>query len=187
MAREPRNLKVTQDQYFTAALEHLAAHGAEGLTIGALCRALGVTSGSFYHYFGNWGGFVDALLGHWEDQQTGRIVARAASQATPERRMDVLQSEAAELPHEAEAAIRAWGRGEEKVRLAQERVDTRRRDELRAIMIDMGVPQEHAGRLSTMGMAVLVGIQQLQRPVDVPLLFTLLEELAGTVRRYARG
>jgi hypothetical protein len=42
-----------------------------------------------------------------------------------------------------------------------------------------------AARLSTMGMAVLVGVQQLQRPVDVPLLFTLLEELANTVLRYA--
>jgi AcrR family transcriptional regulator len=185
MAREPRNLKVTQEQYFTAALEHLADHGAEGLTIGALCRALGVTSGSFYHYFGNWGGFLDALLEHWEDVQTGRIVARAASQATADKRLAVLQSEAAELPHEAEAAIRAWGQGEEKVRLAQQRVDTRRREELEAIIIDVGVAPDDAARLATMGMAVLVGIQQLQRPVDVPMLFTLLEELANTVRRYA--
>lgn len=185
VAREPRNLKVTQEQYFTAALEHLAAHGAEGLTIGVLCRTLGVTSGSFYHYFGNWDGWLDALLGYWEDRQTDRIVARAATQATPEKRMRVLQAEAAELPHEAEAAIRAWGRSEEKVRVVQERVDTRRREELRTIMVEVGVRPDDAERLSTMGMAVLVGIQQLQRPVDVPLLFTLLEELADTVRRYA--
>lgn len=184
-AREPRNLKVTQEQYFTAALEHLAVHGADGLTIGALCRALGVTSGSFYHYFGNWGGFLDALLGHWEDRQTDRIVARAATQATPEMRLRVLQSEAAELPHEAEAAIRAWSQGEEKVRLVQARVDTRRRDELRTIMVDVGVPPVDADRLSTMGLAVLVGIQQLQHPVDVPVLFALLEELAEVVARYA--
>ena len=185
MARLPRNLKVTQEQYFTAALDHLAAHGAEGLTIGVLCRALGVTSGSFYHYFGNWNGWLDALLAHWEERQTDRIVARAASQATPEKRMQVLQSEAAELPHEAEAAIRAWGQGEEKVRLAQERVDTRRRDELRTIMVEVGVPPADADRLSIMGLAVLVGIQQLQRPVDVAVLYALLDELAIVVRRYA--
>lgn len=185
LAREPRNLKVTQDQYFTAALDHLAAHGAEGLTIGNLCRALGVTSGSFYHYFGNWGGFLDALLEHWEDEQTNRIVARAASQATPRDRLRVLQTEAAELPHEAEAAIRAWGRSEEKVRRSHERVDERRREELRTIITDVGVPPADAERLSVLGMAVLVGIQQLQRPVDVPTLAALLEELATTIRRYA--
>lgn len=185
VAREPRNLKVTQEQYFTAALEHLADQGAEGMTIGVLCRALGVTSGSFYHYFGNWGGFLDALLAHWEERQTDRIAARAAAQATPDQRLRVMQAEAAELPHEAEAAIRAWGQSEEKVRLVQERVDTRRREELRTIMMDAGVLPEDAARLSMMGMAVLVGVQQLQRPVDVPMLFTLLEELADTVRRYA--
>jgi hypothetical protein len=52
-------------------------------------------------------------------------------------------------------------------------------------MLDVGVRPGDAERLSTMGMAVLVGIQQLQRPVDVRLLFALLEELAATVRRYA--
>ncbi len=184
MAQQPRNLKVTQDQYFAAALDRLADQGAEGLTIGVLCRALGVTSGSFYHYFGNWGGFVEALLAHWEDQQTGRILARSAAAATAENRLVVLQTEAAELPHEAEAAIRAWGQRNETVRQAQQRVDERRREELQAIIVDLGVGPDDAARLAAMGLSVLVGIQQLQRPVDVPMLHALFEELASTIRRY---
>ena len=185
MPREPRHQKVTQEQYFAAALARLAGHGAEGLTIGALCRELGVTSGSFYHYFGGWDGFVDALLRHWEAEQTERVAALAATQPGTELRVAWLRREATALPHEAEAAIRAWGRGDERVRLVQERVDARRAAELRALVLELGVDPSRADRLATMGLALLVGMQQLQRPVDVDLLYAVFGEFAETVLRPA--
>jgi AcrR family transcriptional regulator len=186
MPREPRHQKVTQEQYFQAALARLAGHGAEGLTIGALCGELGVTSGSFYHYFGNWDSFVDALLRHWEAEQTDRVAALAATQPGAERRLAWLRREASVLPHEAEAAIRAWSRGEERVRLAQERVDARRAAELRALVLELGVDPRDADRLATMGLALLVGVQQLHRPVDVELLFAVFGDFAETIRRHVR-
>src|SRR5882757_10442009 len=185
MPREPRHLKVTQDQYFEAALSQLAAQGAEGLTISWLCRALGVTSGSFYHYFGGWAGFVEALLTHWEAEQTQRIVELARAAASPEQRLDVLRRQATALPHDAEAAIRAWGRGEERVGQAQRRVDARRHAALPAIVTDMGVQPDYAKRLAPTRLALLVGMQQLQRPVDITMLGAVFDELERNNRDYA--
>lgn len=185
MPRQPRHLKVTQEQYFEAALARLAERGAEGLTIVALCGRLGVTSGSFYHYFGSWSGFVDALLAHWEAEQTQRVVELARATASPSERLDVMRQQAVALPHEAEAAIRAWGRGDAKVGAVLHRVDNRRHAELRTILVDLGVQPAPAERLATMGMALLIGMQQLQRPVNTRTLRGLFAELDQLVRQHA--
>jgi AcrR family transcriptional regulator len=181
----PRHLKVTQDQYFGAALEHLAEHGPEGLTIGALCKALGVTSGSFYHYFRGWGGFVDALLAHWETERTDRVALTAAAQVEPVQRLLVLRREAVGLPHRAEAAIRAWGRSEPRVRAAQERVDARRLEAITTIIASAGVRAGEASRLARMGLAMMVGVQNLGTPADTEALDGMLGELVGLVRAHA--
>jgi AcrR family transcriptional regulator len=144
-----------------------------------------VTSGSFYHYFGGWAGFVEALLTHWEAEQTQRIVELARAAADPEQRLDVLRQQATDLPHDAEAAIRAWGRGEQRVSQTQQRVDARRHAALLAIVSDLGVQPEDAERLATTGMALLVGMQQLQRPVDIDMLGAVFDELGRTIRDYA--
>jgi AcrR family transcriptional regulator len=180
--RQPRHLKVTQEQYFEAALARLAERGAEGLTIAALCGRLGVTSGSFYHYFGSWSGFVDALLTHWEAEQTQRVVELARATASPGERLDVMRQQAVALPHEAEAAIRAWARGDAKVGAVLRRVDNRRHAELRSILVDLGIEPAPAERLAIMGMTLLIGMQQLQRPVDTETLRGLFAELDQLVR-----
>jgi hypothetical protein len=110
-------------------------------------------------------------------------LARAA--AGPEQRLEVLQRQATALPHDAEAAIRAWGRGEERVGQTQQRVDARRLAALRTIISDMGVAPQDAERLATTGVALLVGMQQLQRPVDIAMLGAVFDELGRTIRDYA--
>jgi hypothetical protein len=54
---------VTREQYFDAALAVLAGSGFKGLNIGVMSKRLGMTSGAFYHHFGNWPVFVDDLQG----------------------------------------------------------------------------------------------------------------------------
>jgi AcrR family transcriptional regulator len=184
--RPARHQKVTQEQYFEAALARLAAHGADGLTIGGLCAELGVTSGSFYHYFGSWAGFVATLLAHWEVEQTQAIADRASAVADPEVRLDLLRDRAGALPHDAEAAIRAWSQADEVVGQAQRRVDRLRHDQLRGAVLGMGVPADRADRLATMGLALLVGLQQLERPVDGVVLRAVFDEFGAMVADQAR-
>lgn len=184
--RQARNLKVTQEQYFGAALARLASGGAEGLTIGALCADLGVTSGSFYHYFGSWTGFVEALLVHWEATQTGRVAALAAAEPDVERRLDLLQREAVALPHDAEAALRAWSRSDPTVRQVVRRVDARRRAELRSAIAAAGAAPADAERLAVMGMALLVGLQEMRGEIGGDVVAAVFDELRRVVRASTR-
>ncbi|ALE79138.1 hypothetical protein WY02_12605 [Pseudonocardia sp. AL041005-10] len=100
--------QIAAEQYYDAAMSILAREGAAGLKIGPLCRSLGVTSGSFYHHFGGWAGFVRGLLRYWEAEQTDRIVELARATADPVERIDVVKQLTVALRHDAEAAIRAW-------------------------------------------------------------------------------
>ncbi len=184
MPREPRYVKVTQEQYFAAAYACLAENGSESVTISRLCGRLGVTSGSFYHYFGSMDGFVDALLGHWEAERTQRVADMAVARENRAQGIDLMREMAIQLPHEAESAIRAWSRSDERVAHVVRRVDATRHTALRVLIEDLGIPTDTAARLATMGLGLLVGMQQMQRPVDRDQLRGVFDEFQHTIFRH---
>ena len=58
----------TAGEYFVAAQELMADGDPSQVTIDALCKRVGATSGSFYHHFGSHAGFVEALVADWVDR-----------------------------------------------------------------------------------------------------------------------
>jgi AcrR family transcriptional regulator len=176
---------VTRQSYFDGALEVLAEHGFTELNVGRLCRGLGVTSGSFYHHFGGWPGFVEQLLEHWENRQVRILRERNFGAGGPAADFAALMDLTLGLPHEAEAAIRAWAMNDETVRAAQKRVDSARlRTVGRAVKGIVG-DAELARTLTSLGMAVLVGHQQLASAGEHSELATLLAEYARLVHSRA--
>ena len=166
-----------REGFFTAAMALLAREGRSGLRLAALCRDVGVTSGSFYHHFGGWDDFVDALLEHWEIVDTRRLAELAGREPDPEGRLDVLKHLALTFPHEAETAIRAWAHGDPRVAAVQERVDEQRRRVVAEALVGAGVQGERADRLADLALAVLIGRQQRLGPTDVGELLALFDEL----------
>ncbi|MHC1561300.1 TetR/AcrR family transcriptional regulator [Actinomycetospora sp. C-140] len=171
-----------REGYFVAAMTLLAREGRSGLRLAALCRGVGVTSGSFYHHFGGWDDFVDALLEHWETVDTRRLAELADREPDPEGRLDVVKHLALTFPHEAETAIRAWAHGDTRVAAVQERVDAQRRTVVADALVATGVDDERAGRLADLALAVLIGRQQLLGPTDVGDLLTLFDELMAAAQ-----
>lgn len=172
---------VTKEQYFDTALEVLAELGFKGLNIGVLCRRLGVTSGSFYHHFGSWQGFVDTLLEHWENRQVVILRTLNFNQGNPDDDIRAMSDLAAGLHHTAEAAIRAWAANDESVNLALKRVDeSRRRTVHKAIKGVVGT-DETATVVTSLGMAMLVGYQQLAAGGEDVSLDKLLTEYARLI------
>ncbi|MFC5138145.1 TetR/AcrR family transcriptional regulator [Actinomycetospora rhizophila] len=167
----------SREGFFDAAMTLLARQGRSGLRLAALCRAVGVTSGSFYHHFGGWDGFVDALLEHWETVDTRRLAEIAGREPDPEGRLDVLKHLALTFPHEAETAIRSWAHGDARVAVVQERVDEQRRRVVLDALVAAGTDEQRAGRLADLALAVLIGSQQRLGPTDVGELLALFEEL----------
>ena len=173
-------LLVNREDYFQAAMTLLAQEGAGKLKIGTLCKSLKVTSGSFYGYFGSFDGFVTEFLVYWEESQTKRIVQLSNAPTDPAERIHLMKELAAQLPHEAEAAIRAWAHSNEQIAEAQKRVDQRRVDGLAGVLLPAAGSKREAKSLAIMGITLLVGLQQWRSPVtkkDFDLLFNEYERI----------
>lgn len=171
---------VTREDYFEQAMTTLATEGAGSLKIAPLCRALKVTSGSFYGYFGSLDGFVEQFLVYWEETQTERIVRMTSAPSEAATRIHRMKELAGSLPHEAEAAIRSWAHTNERVAQAQKRVDERRVAALTEVLLPAAGSRREAKNLAIMGMTLLVGLQQWRSPVtarDFNLLFNEYEKM----------
>lgn len=158
-------LSVTREDYFEAAMKLLATEGSAALKMTTLCRALNVTTGSFYGYFGSFPGFVCRFLAYWEETQTARLAELANAPTDPAERVHLLKGLTAGLPHDAEAAIRGWSHFNAQVAEAQKRVD-RRRQEVIVTLIQPGVgSRREATKLALFGLSLLAGLQQCRSPV----------------------
>lgn len=181
-------LLVTREDYFEAAKEILATEGAGKLKIGVLCKAIKVTSGSFYGYFGSFDGFVAEFLEWWEDAQTLRVVQLSNAPEDPAERIHTMKMLAGALPHEAEAAIRSWAHTHAIVAVAQKRVDERRLDALTDVLRPACSSMAEARRLALMGMTLLIGLQQWRTPVTKKDFKMLFDEYEGMIlNRYIAG
>ena len=128
---------VSRESYFETGLEVLSDLGYGGLKLAEVCNRLGVTTGSFYHYFSNWSAYTTDLVAHWVQVRTVGIIEAVQSESDPRVRIDRLISEALALPHGAEAAIRVWSSIDREVYAVQAAVDQQRFDVLRESALEI--------------------------------------------------
>jgi AcrR family transcriptional regulator len=170
------NDRIPPALYHEAALAILAQRGPGGLRPATLCTALGVPITRVDAEFGSWASFVESLLEYWEAEQTWAPMELALAPADPRQRVEAMKHLATTVPHAAEAAIRAWGHSDPAVRRVQDRVDAQRTEAARQVIAGLGVDDAYAGRLATMGIALLVGMQQIHAALDVGLLRAVLDD-----------
>jgi AcrR family transcriptional regulator len=178
-------LVVTRDEYFAAAMSMLAVEGHSALKISKLCKRIGVTTGSFYNYFGSLDGFVDALLENWEAEQTIRIVALATVPKDPVERMHRMKELALTIPHDAEAGIRGWSKSNAAVAVAQKRVDAEREAALREVIVGIVPNGPKSDLLALIGVTLLVGLQQWRTPIDLREVAQVFDEFEAVLLKYA--
>ena len=167
----------TRRDFFNAAFELLEESGFPALTASALCDRLGVSRGSFYHHFDTFESFVAELLADWETRYSRDLIARAETVTDLNRRLNYHVELAAELPHGAEAALRAWGSVEPVVAAAQRRVDQLRFDSLASLLSSHGIPKAEVEIYTTIALNTLIGLQMSQRPIDAGRLADLYRHL----------
>lgn len=164
------------DDYFETALNLLADGGSKAVTIARLCQDLGVTKGSFYHHFGGIPDFMARLLAYWESRGLTEA-ARTLAVAGPSDILEVAKLTATwNLHHEAESAIRALARTDPAVAAVQRRVDRHRENDLAGAFVVVGIEPDRARVLARLGIAVLIGIQQREHPVDRRRLQEIFDE-----------
>jgi AcrR family transcriptional regulator len=152
---------VNRQNYFDKAFEILADEGHGGLNMAALCRALRVTTGSFYNWFRDWKDFVDQFLEYWESEQTKRLIADAESEPDPRVRLDVMRALARGVPHSAEVALRAWSNADPRAAQTQREVDALRHGLILGAIDGLVSDPETARRLADLGLSLIVGHQHV--------------------------
>jgi AcrR family transcriptional regulator len=155
---------VTRESYFDAGLEVLSDLGYGGLKLAEVCNRLGVTTGSFYHYFASWSAYTRALVKHWMHARTVSALDAIRTEPDPRRRIDALIQEGLALPHGAEAAIRVWSAIDAEVRAVQAGVDSQRFDFLVESAFEILRDKHQAEVFASWALYLLVGYEQAALP-----------------------
>lgn len=156
-----------RESYFETGLEILADLGFGGLKLAEVCGRLGVTTGSFYHYFTGWGAYTRELVTFWRQDRTVRVIEVLRSEADPRRRIEAVIAVALTLPHNAEAAIRAWSSVDGDVQTVQREVDQQRFEIIyESAMGIVGDPRQ-AQVYAAWAVYVFIGYEQAMLPREL--------------------
>jgi AcrR family transcriptional regulator len=179
--RQESMASVNRRDYFQGALDLLASDGFGSLRVTALCKSVGMTTGSFYNWFRDWNDFVDQFLRFWEEELTERLVAEAEHNPHPWARLEQLRELAATVPHRAEVGMRAWGNSDPRAAKVCAEVDEMRRriifDTVHCVVSDLVL----ADRLAMLGLSIVIG----QQHVDAETMDWSLAQFIGLVRVHA--
>ena len=150
--------------FFETGLEILAELGYGGLKLAEVCRRQGVTTGSFYHYFASWSAYTGDLITYWREDRTVRIIDAIRTEADPRRQVLAIIEVALSLPHNAEAAIRAWSYVDPDVARVQAEVDQERFDILYEAGLAIVKDPRQAQIYAAWSVFVFVGYEQSTLP-----------------------
>jgi AcrR family transcriptional regulator len=161
---------VSRESYFETGLDVLSDLGYGGLKLAEVCNRLGVTTGSFYHYFSGWPAYTSELVAHWMQGRTVRVVEAVRAEPDPRRRIDTLIRVGLMLPHGAEAAIRAWSSVDPQVYTVQAAVDQQRFDIMYQSAFEILQHKRQAELFAAWAVYLLVGFEQATLPRDTDAL-----------------
>jgi len=154
---------LTRLDWIEAAHVALAEDGIEGVRIERLCRALGVTKGSFYHHFDGREALLCALADDWARERP-RVVMDAARDlaADPFERLVhfIHLTETLDLGRHHQA-MRTWGAVDARAAAAVREVDRVVLLFVEQALAEVGLPKHDASALARVLLATAVGLQNL--------------------------
>ncbi|CAA0124611.1 Uncharacterised protein [Mycolicibacterium vanbaalenii] len=167
----------SRESYFDAGLDVLSDLGYGGLKLAEVCQRLGVTSGSFYHHFPSWPVYTRALVDHWREGMTVKVVLASRTEADPRQRIASLMEAGLALPHGAEAAIRVWSSIDPGVRSVQAEVDRQRFEAVYESTLEILHDERQAELFAAWAIYLLVGYEQAILPPDTDGLAWIIAQL----------
>ncbi|UAK39409.1 TetR/AcrR family transcriptional regulator [Gordonia bronchialis] len=180
----------TREAYLETGLTVLADSGYGSLKLAEVCKRLGVTTGSFYHFFKNWSAYTSQLIEHWYTSRTESEMSAARFEPDPQQRIDGLIEYGLALPHGAESAIRTWSAIDPAVRKVQEDADRARYDVVFDAVLELLDDRVIAHRYASWALYLLTGYEQTTLPKDVDALKwaarQITTDLSREVRRHRR-
>lgn len=180
--------RFARGDWLTLGLAALAEAGPEALTIEALCARAGRTRGSFYHHFETIEAYLAALAEHWREQYTEEVIRRAETRGNAARKLDHLNTLAADLDARVEQGMRRLAAGDERVRATCRAVDARRIAYLAGLYEQSGRYSAHeAEALARIEYAAFIGFQVIAPDTPRAELRANYDALLRLTGRHVRG
>ena len=176
----------TQLDWFTAGAKVLVADGAQALTIDRLTTALGVTKGSFYHHFADFADYKQALLAHFEAEDSLRAIALIEQAGAPREKLARMFMLAVDADQRLALALQAWAMQDAAVKAVQTRVYARQLDYAITLFRQLIPDKAHARLHAQMAFAMLIGSLHLEAQLPKQArrqFFTELSRLLGLEAR----
>ncbi|TYB56998.1 TetR/AcrR family transcriptional regulator [Nonomuraea sp. PA05] len=163
--------RITAKMWVDAAYARFTKAGLDAVRVEAIARDLGTTKGSFYWHHADRGELVRAVMERWEAEETERFIEIASAESEPPARLRALFTAVATRAGRRDGESRLYLEAErEGVREAVTRVTRRRIDFVAGLLGELGFDKEEAERRGALALAVVLGLQQLERGTDLPVL-----------------
>jgi len=149
--------RLTRDAWIAHGFDVLRTTGHEALKADTMCKALGVSRGSFYWHFPSLSDFHNALLVAWRHQNTETVIAELQGYIDEASQLVALIQKAVDTPQPLENAMRRWGGANEGVAAALNDVDQTRRAYLADLLSAAGIEDQEAQDRATLLVWAMVG------------------------------
>lgn len=157
--------RFSRNAWVDHGLRTLAESGPEALNANALCRAVGVSRGSFYWHFENMEAFELAVLTAWRERTTEAAIAALESLPPGTGRLEGLVERVLAGRDPIEGAVRRWSTSRPLVAEALAVVDALRLEYLMAELDSAGVPPDEARIRATVLVWACAGRSVVAEPV----------------------
>ncbi len=138
----------SQQLWLDAALDALTTRGVEAVKIMPLAQKLGLTRTGFYAHFRDREALLEALIAHWEQKNTGNLVARceAYAESICEAVFNLFDCWIDPTLFDArlDLAIRNWARNAPALQARLDAADARRAAAIMAMFTRAGYAQADA-------------------------------------------
>lgn len=155
---------LSRDDWITAGQELLREGGITAVKLRPLLQRLGVTSGSFYHHFDDFSGYLTALADDYGERHLQTTVAAIESVA-PGQRLHAMRQLGDELAApQLDRAMRIWATSNERAARAVQRLDHRLLQLIEEDLIALGFDAEEAQLRAMVIFAAGIGEPLMFRP-----------------------
>jgi len=147
-----------REDWLDLGLRALSEHDPEALKLEAICKAAGLTRGSFYHHFSDHAAYLRAVAEHWVGVQTQDLVAQLPETATAAEKDALLTELAIGLDFHLELGIRELARRDTGVAEVVRAADTARLSLLTELYVEkFGIGEEDATMTARLEYAAYIG------------------------------
>lgn len=146
--RKSAGWRGSEELWLKAAYEILIESGVDAVKVMTLAKRLNLSRTSFYWHFEDRDTLLNALIGRWQEKNTGNLISqtRAYAETITEAMLNLFDCWLNPELFDArfDVAIRSWGQQDPKLKAIIEEVDTRRVAAIRAMFKRFGFRKAEA-------------------------------------------